>query len=194
MTRKPRARRFLPGLLTRSLGGGFCSGATGGAIERGVGGPALEGLLGSWTNLGEAFFTASIRFFAGGCLVITSRRIGRRVLGFAFVGRFAARTTDFFATVAFFRDGAARFTFAILTFCRTTFLPAADAALLGEGFLAFAATAFLDGRGLAFFLFDAERFDAWLEDLRRKAGTRLLIMGGFQREQLGRDLRACRRL
>jgi hypothetical protein len=62
------------------------------------------------------------------------------------------------------------------------------------GFFAFGAALLAGGRCVTFLPPEGERFEGCLEDLRRTAVTRLLIMAGFQRERRCRGLRATRRL
>ena len=167
---------------------------TGGAIDRGVNGAAPDGLMGLRTGLDEVLRGIWARFSTPLRLAGTSGRVGRRASRLGFFTGFVGRAAIFFALDAFLRVGAVRLIFSCLTVGRATFLAAADDLLLFEGFFVFTVAVFRDGRALTFCFFDAERFDNLLEDLRRTAVTRLLIVDGFQRERLGRDLRACRRL
>ena len=183
-------------LRARLLGGATGSASAGGAIERGVSGAACTVVARTRTIFFTDFFTTRSCFLDFTVFSDERDLAGRRLLATAFCASLLSfRTTlaavDRFRTV----DAEAAFLFLPDTaFGRNDFLAFATGATVVRGFLANGG-AFLVGAGrLVLCLIEAERFETWVEDLRRTAGTRLLILAGFQRERLGRGLRARRRL
>ena len=183
---------------TRSFAERTGSAIAGGAIERGVSGPTLESGLGTRLDRGGSLSRAGSRlavFFAraGGC------RLASFLAGVTFLVSFTALTAAFLAVATFLRGGATLclvldLCLDLVVLARATFLALAEASFLVGDFLGFAATFFLGNRRLVDCWLEAERFDTLLVGLLRTAVTRLLIMAGFQRERLSRDLRAYRRL
>ncbi len=182
-------------LRARSFGWRTGSATAGGVIERGVSGSPLELGLGTRLARGGGLLTTGCflaSFFArvGGC------RLSRFFFaGAVFLVSFSALATALLALATFLRSGAVLpLPLAFVVFARVTGLALADATFLAGDFLGRGAMLFLANRGLVDCLPAAERFDTFLVGLLRTAVTRLLIMAGFQRERLSRDLRANRRL
>jgi hypothetical protein len=183
-------------LRARFLGGAIGCASAGGAIERGVSGAACTVADRTRTILFTDFFTTRSCFLDFAIFSDERALAGRRLLAAAFcAGLLGFRAT--LAAVDRFRTGDAEAALLFLlgaAFGRNDFLALVTGATVVRGFFANGG-AFLEGDGrLVLCLIEAERFETWVEDLRRTAGTRLLILAGFQRERLGRGLRARRRL